>query len=85
MYPSTNTWSVPTYSNKTLAIFPPTSPNSPDLKKYDLDNIHADIKASTDKHHSDIKSMNDHISDMKYCISFVLEKLTDTSSKTDKQ
>ena len=32
----------------------------------------------TDKHHSDMKTLNDHISDM-------LTKLTKTSSKTDKQ
>ena len=32
----------------------------------------------TDKHHSNIKALNNHISD-------ILEKLTDASSKTDKQ
>ena len=44
----------------------------------DLDNIHNDIKAMTEKHQSDMKTLIDHISDM-------LTKLTDTSSKTDKQ
>ena len=86
MSPSMNTFSVFTASNKTLAIVPPTSPY---LKKYDIGNIHNDIKSMTNKHQSDMKSMNDHITDMRADtnnrISTMLVKLTDTSSKTDKK
>ena len=81
MSPSKNTWSVPTVSNVTLAIvtpIPPTSPNLPYLTKYNLDDINTDIKSSNYKHHSKMKSMNEHIAGM-------LAKLTDTSSNTDNQ
>ena len=78
MSPSTNTCSGYTASKETLALVPPTSPTSPYLSKYYLDNIHNDIKAMTERHHYDTKSLNYHISSM-------LAKLTDTSSKTDKQ
>ena len=78
MYPYTNTRYASTASKETLAIVPPTYPTSPYLSKSDLNNIYNDIKAMTDKHHYDMKSLNDHISAM-------LEKRTRTSSKTDKQ
>ena len=64
--------------NKKLDIVPPNSTTSNYLSKSDLDNIHNGIKAMTDKHHSDMKTLSYHIYAM-------LEKLTDTSSKTDKQ
>ena len=88
MSPSTNTQYGTAASNKTLAIFPPIPPNSPTshyLTTSDLDNINIAIKSSNDKYHSDMKAMNDHISDMNGHISAMLEKLTDTSSKTEKQ
>ena len=78
MSPSANTRSGSTTSKETPDIFPNTSPSLTSLSKSDFDNIHKDIKAMTDKHHSDTKYLNDHISDM-------LEKLIDTRSKTDKQ
>ena len=65
-------------SKETLDIVPTTSPAPPSLSRDDLDNIHNDIKAITEKHHSDMKTQNFHISAM-------LTKLTNTSSKTDKQ
>ena len=77
----TNTQSVPTSSDEIIAIFPhipPTSPTSLYLKQSDLDNMHTDIKASNDKHHSEIKSTNKQISAM-------IATLTDTSVKTNKQ
>ena len=64
MYPPTNTHSVSKVPKETLAIVPPTSPTSPYLSKYDPYNIHNDIKAMTDKHHSDMKALNNHISYM---------------------
>ena len=63
-----------------MDIFPATSPTSPFLSKSDLYSIHNDIKsitAMTDKHHSNMKTLNEHISDM-------LTKLTNTSSNTYK-
>ena len=53
--------------------------------KSDFDNIHTDIKASNDKHNSDIKSMSDQISDMNDHICAILAKVTDTRTKIDKQ
>ena len=78
MSPSTNTRSRSKTFKEKLAIFPTTSPTSPSLSKYDLDNIQNDIKSMTDKNNSDMKALNNHNSPM-------LEKLTDTSSKTDKK
>ena len=75
---STNTRSSYTSSKETLVIFPTTSPTLPYLKKSDLDNIHDDIKANTEKHHSDMKAFNRHLYAM-------LATLTDTSSKTENQ
>ena len=73
------------FSSKTykesLDIFHTTSPTSPSLSKSDLNNIQNVIKLMTvvdDKHYSDMKTLNGHISVM-------LTKLTDTSSKTYKQ
>ena len=48
------------------------------LSKSDVDKIHNEIKAMTEKNHSDMKTMNDHISSM-------LTKLIDTSFKTENQ
>ena len=78
MSPSTNTCSVSTASKETLAIFPNNSLTSLSLSKYDLGNIHNDIKAMTDKHHSDIEDLNEHIYAM-------IEIITDASSKIDKK
>ena len=78
MSPYRNARSSSTASKETLAIFPTTSLTSPSLSKYDLDNIHNDIKAMTEKHHYDTKNMNERISDM-------IKQLTNTSYKTDKQ
>ena len=78
IYPSVNTRSGSTASKETLYIVPTTSINSLSLLKYNLDNIHNDIKAMTYKHRSDMKTLNENISDM-------LTKLTYTSSKIDKQ
>ena len=77
MSPSTNTRSGSTASKEKLDIVHPTSPTSTYLSKSNLKNIHNYIKAMTDKHHIDMKYLNDQISDM-------LVKLTDTSSKIDK-
>ena len=82
---STNTQYGPTDSNKTLAIVPTIYHTSPYLNIYYINNIHTDIKASTEKHRSDMKCTNNHISDMKYHITVMLSKVTDTGSKTDKQ
>ena len=57
---------------------PTTYPTSLSLSKCDLNKIHNYIKAMSDKHHSDTNTLNEHISDM-------LTKLTNTSSKIDKQ
>ena len=79
MTPSRNTHYISKIYKESLAIVPATSPNSPYLSKYDLDNIQNDIKAMTartDKHHSDIKTLNEHISAM-------IKKLTNKSYKTD--
>ena len=69
--------------------FPPTSPTSYYLKQYDLDNIHSEMKAMTNKHHSGIKFVNKQITDMRDGIndhiSSMLEKPSNTSSKTDNQ
>ena len=78
MSPSDNTRSGSTSSKETLDIVPTTSPTSPYLSKYDLENIQNDIKSMTDKHHSDMKTLNDHIYAM-------LKNITDTISNTDKQ
>ena len=78
MYPSWNTHSRSIGYKETLAIVPTTSTISPSLSKSDLDNIHNKIKAMTDEHHSDMKTLNDHISTM-------ITKLIDTSSNIDKQ
>ena len=78
MSPSTNTRSGSTSSKETFAISPPTSTTSPYLSKYDLDNIQNYIKAMTDKHHSYMKALNDHISD-------IIAKLSNTSFNTDNQ
>ena len=77
MSPSTKTLSGSTFSREIIYIVPPNSTTSPYLSKSDLDNIHNYIKAMTDKHHSYMKALNDHISD-------IIEKLSDTSSKTYK-
>ena len=77
MSPSTNTRSGSTASKEKLDIVHPTSPTSTYLSKSNLKNIHNYIKVMTDKHHFDMKYLNDQISDM-------LVKLTDTSSKIDK-
>ena len=50
-----------------------------------IENIHTKIKASNDKHHSDTKFTNDHISDMNNHICDMLVKITDTSSNTGKK
>ena len=78
MSPSRNTRSGYKASKETLAIVPTASPTSPDLSKYDLDNIQNDTKSTTKKNHSDMKTLNDHISSM-------LPKLTYTSSNKDNQ
>ena len=78
IYPSTNTRSGSTAYKETLDNFPPTSPTSPYLSKYDLDSIQNYIKSMTYKHHYDMKYLKYHISDM-------LSNLSDTISKTDKQ
>ena len=81
MYPSINAYSVPTTSNKTLAIVPPiphTSLTSSYLTKSDLNNTHTYIKASNNKHHSETRAMNEHIPAM-------FAELTHTSIKTNKQ
>ena len=75
---STNTRSGYTETKETLAIVPPNSPTSPQPQKSDLENIQNDIKYMSDKHNSDMKSLNEHIYAM-------LEKYTDTSSKTENQ
>ena len=62
--PSTNTLSGPTACKETLAILPTNSRTSPSLLKYDPNNIHNDIKVMTEKHHYDMKTLNDHISAM---------------------
>ena len=77
MSPSTNIRSGSTSSKETLYIVPPNSTTSPYLSKYDLDNIRNHIKAMTDKHHSYMKAVNEHISD-------IVEILSGTSSKTYK-
>ena len=67
MTPFRNTHSIYKTYKESLAIFPDTSTNSPPLSKSDLKSIHNDIKAMTymtDKHHSDIKTLNEHISVM---------------------
>ena len=64
---SANTRSDSTPYNKTIAIVPPitpTYPTSPYLTKYLLENIHTSIKTSNNKHHSDMKAMNNYIYDM---------------------
>ena len=62
---------------------------SPYLTKSDLDKIRNDIKAMIYKHHSDMKAMNNHITYMRAYtndhFSAMIAKLTDKSSKTDKQ
>ena len=78
MSPSSNMRSRSKTYKETLGIFHTTSTTSPSLSKSDVDNIHNDIKTMTDKHHSDMKTMN-------YNISFMLTKLTDTNSKTENQ
>ena len=78
MSPSRNTRSGSTSSKETLDIVPTISSTSHSPSKSDPDNIHNDIKAMTEKHHSDVKNLNKHISNM-------LAKLTNTSSKTDNQ
>ena len=78
MYSSTKTRSGSTASKEKLDIVHPTSPTSTYLSKSNLKNIHNYIKAMTDKHHFDMKYLNDQISDM-------LVKLTDTSYKIYKQ
>ena len=78
MYPSRNTRSRSTASKESLYIFPKTSPTSPSLSKSDLNNNQNDIKSMTEKHHYDMKTLNDHIYAM-------LTKVTDTSSKIYKQ
>ena len=78
MSSSRNTCSGSTASNKTLAIIPHTSTNSPYLTKSDLNNIHNEIKYMTDKNHLDMKAMSKHITgmrdDMKDYISAMLAK-----------
>ena len=81
MNPYRNTHSRSNTYNESLYIVPATSPTSPSLPKYDLKNIHSDIISKTtmtDKDHSDMKTLNEHIYDM-------LTKLTNPRSKTDKQ
>ena len=73
-----NTHSISKSSKETIDIVSTTSPNSLSLSKSDVNNIHNDIKTMTDKHHSDMKTLNEHISDM-------LTKLTNTSYKTENQ
>ena len=80
MTPSSNTRSRSKAYKESLAILPATSTTSPSLSKSDLGNIHNDIKSMTsmtDKYHYDMKTLNEHISNM-------LTKLTDTSPKIDK-
>ena len=88
MSPFTKKWFGPTASNETLNIIPtipPTSHTSPYLTKSDLENIHTEIKAFNDKHPSDMKSMNNHISDMNDLVSAMLAKHTGRSYKKDKK
>ena len=78
MTPSKNTRPSPMAYKESLAIAPTTYPPSPSLSKYFLDNIHNYIKTltgMTDKHHSDMKTMNDNISD-------IFQNLTAEKSKT---
>ena len=78
MSPSSNTRSRSKTYKETLGIVPTTSPTSSSISKSYLYNIHNYIKAMTGKHHSDMKTLNDQISDM-------LTKLTDTTSKIENQ
>ena len=64
MSTSTSIRSGSTSSKETLYIVHPDSTNSPYLSKSDLENIRNYIKAMTDKHHSYMKAVNDHISDI---------------------
>ena len=78
---SRNTLSRSKIYKESLAIVPNTSPTSPSLSKYDIDNIKNDIKdmtAMTDKHHSDMKNLNEHISAM---LTKIIEKVPRQTSK----
>ena len=76
MSPSTNTRSGFTASKETLATVPTNYTTSTCLSTSDLKKIHNDIKSITDKHHSDMKALNDHISD-------IIAKITDKISEKD--
>ena len=61
MTPSSNTRSISKTYKESLAIFSPTSPTPPSLLKSDLNKIHNGIKSitsMTNKHHSDMKTLN---------------------------
>ena len=78
MSPSTNTRSGFTDSKETISTVPTNYTTSTCLSTSDLENIHNDIKSITDKHHSDMKALNDHISD-------IIAKITDKISEKDNQ
>ena len=66
---------------ESLAIVPSTSPNSPSLQKYEFDHLQYKILTINDNIHSQMKTMNDSLTDS---ITAILQKITDGSHKTDK-